>query len=100
MPTFESIAAFSKRVNLPERLVRSLVRQGQLPHVKTGKCHVRIHVEAGMEAIKQYSEQTAEEIAATMPVPMRIISTQRTKIPTERKYRGRPPDKVRLANKR
>lgn len=95
----ETIRDFAKRVNLPEKLIRLMVRQGQLPHVKTnGNCHVRIHVEAALEAIKQYSIQTAEAIAATLPIPMRLYRMP-PKSADERKYKGRPPDAVRLGKK-
>ena len=92
---FETPAKFAKRTNLPERLIRALVRQGQLPHIKTGNCHVKIHIEGALEAVKQYSQQSAEAIAANLPVPIRIIK-QHPKPVTERKYKGRPPDAVRL----
>lgn len=95
----ETISVFAKRVNLPERLIRTMVKQGQLPHLKLiGKCHVRIHVEAALEALKQYSLQSAEEIAAVLPVPMRLYH-QPPKAASERKYKGRPPDAVRLGQK-
>ncbi len=92
---FESIASFAKRVNLPTALIRALVKQGQIPYVPTGKSHKRIHTEAGMEAVKKYAEQSAQEIAATMPVPMR--TTYPRPIPrSERKRQGRPTDAARL----
>lgn len=95
----ETISDFAKRVNLPEKLIRRMVRQGQIPHLKTiGNCHVRIHVEAALEALKQYSLQSAEEIAAALPVPMRLYQ-QAPKAVSERKYKGRPPDAVRLGRK-
>ena len=99
LPIFETPANFAKRTDLPEQLIRSMVKQGQLPHMKTGKCHVRIHVEASLEAIKQYSQQSATEIAASMPVPIKIIKSA-VKPATDRKYKGRPPDSVRLAMKK
>lgn len=90
---FEPPKSFARRVGLPERLVRVMVRQGQLPHVKTGKCHVLIHVEAAMDALRNRAEQTAEEIAATLPVPIRFAAPRPQK---QKKHPGRPPDSVRL----
>ncbi|WP_455577308.1 hypothetical protein [Anaerosinus sp.] len=90
---FESIADFSKRVNLPERLIRSLVKQGQLPHMKLGKCHAKVHIEAGLEFLKLYSQQNANEIATSMPVPINISNIP---MPKSKKHKGRLPDKVRL----
>lgn len=90
---FESIAAFAKRVGIPERVIRRLARQGKLPLIKTGRSHARIHVEAALEAIRHLAEQTAADIALTMPVEVPIIKAElRSNI--ERKYRGRVPDKV------
>ncbi len=96
-PTFESILAFSKRVSLPERLIRAMVKQGQLPHVKSGT-RVKIHIEAALEAIKKHSEKTAIEIAETMPVPLYTLKMPELQMQprSDRKYRGRPPDAVRL----
>lgn len=91
--TFEPIAAFAKRVGVPERVIRALAKQGRLPLIKTGKCHARIHVEAALEAIKQFSQQTAADIALTMPVSIPII-TPMPRSSNERKYRGRVPNKV------
>lgn len=91
---FEPPLAFSRRTGLPERLIRLMVRQGQLPHVRTGKCHVLIHVEAALDALRTRAQQTAEEIAAALPVPIRISPKPQSELP--RKHKGRPPDAVRL----
>ena len=96
---FETPAKFAKRVELPEHLIRSMVKQGQLPYMNTGKCHVRIHVESALTALKQYAQQSATEIAASMPVPIKIIKSV-VKPVIDRKYKGRPPDSVRLAMKK
>lgn len=97
MADFETIADFSKRTNLPRRLIDALIKQGVLPHINSGR-HAHIHIEGAQEALKMYSAQSAEEIAATMPVPIRLM-TVKSKTNTERKYKGRPPDKIRLAKK-
>ena len=100
--TMETISSFSKRTGLPDRLIRLMVRQGKLPYIKTGKSHVRIHVDSALEAIKQYSQNSADEIAATLPVPLYQsyrTSVKKSAVTVERKYKGRPPDSVRLANK-
>ncbi len=91
--TFESIAVFAKRVGLPDRVIRSLAKQGKLPLIKTGRSHTRIHVEAALEAIRHVAEQTASDIALTMPVAIPIIAPVPRR-DTERKYRGRIPDKM------
>lgn len=88
MPVCESISKFAARVGLPERLIRAMVKQGLLPHVKTGKCHVRIHVEAATETIKQYSQYTAECIAKTLPVPITLMQERPV---VGQKHQGRPP---------
>lgn len=97
---FESVPKFSKRIGLPETLVRCLVKQGKLPHVRGNK-HVQINIPASLDALKALSAATAEEIAATMPVPMTIrpASGKRSKPENNRKYRGRVPDAIRLRNK-
>lgn len=97
-PAFESISSFAKRINLPDGLVRAMVKQGRIPHIKTGKTHVRIHIEAALEAVKHHAEQNAGEIAMTMPLPINVpvpVPVPRA----ERKYKGRPPDAVRLGKK-
>jgi hypothetical protein len=71
---FESIANFSKRVSLPERLIRALVKQGQLPHVMLGACHAKVHIKAGLEFLKTFSNQNANQIAMSMPVPINIAA--------------------------
>lgn len=99
----ETVSSFSKRTGLPVKIIRLMARQGQIPHIKTGKSHIRIHIEGGLEAIKQHSQITAAEIAATMPVPIHMLAPipAFTAKPSSvaRKYRGRPPDSVRLAKK-
>ncbi|MBP1763501.1 MAG: hypothetical protein H6Q65_559 [Firmicutes bacterium] len=96
---FETVKVFSERVGLPEDLLRKMIRQGQIPHVRTGARHVRVHVEAGLEALKKYAEQSAEEIAARLPVPMKIVKSKQEADPARKKKGGRPPDSVRLAKK-
>lgn len=92
---FETIAVFSKRVNLPDAVIRQMVKQGQIPHMKISKNSVRVHIGGGLEAVKKYAELTAMEVAATMPVPIHIVCPP--PVPrSERKYKGRPPDAVRL----
>lgn len=97
MTLFETINQFAERTGLPIKLIRIMVRQGQLPHIKTGKAHVRIHIDSALDALRQKAEKTAEEIAATLPVP---ISLRPPKSQQEgqhcKKYKGRPPDSVRL----
>lgn len=93
---FETIAVFAKRVGLPEKLIRAMVRQGQLSHVKTGPCHARICVAAALDELRKFAEQTAEQIAMRMPVPVYLAKSDTT---GSKKRRGRPPDKVRLAQK-
>lgn len=96
-PIMETVSDFAKRTNLPEKVIRAMVKQGQLPLLKTaGNCHVRIHVDAALEVLKQIAIHSAAEIAATMPVPIRTNRFIKT-ASNERKYKGRPPDKVRKA---
>lgn len=92
---FEPPLAFARRTGLPERLVRAMVRQGQLPHLPTGKSHVLIHVEAAMTALATRATQKAEEIAATLPVPVQLMPRPQQ----QKKHQGRLPDKIRLAMK-
>ena len=90
---FETIREFSQRVNLPEQLIRCLVKQGKLPHIKPKSCWVKIHVQSALLALDTTSATTAEELAAKMPVPIKIMPKR------EKKHHGRLPDKVRLAKK-
>lgn len=98
-PAFETIAAFSKRVNLPDGVVRRMVKQGELPHVTTGKTHVKIHIEAALEAIRYYAERKASELQTNMPIPVNLANIPQLVPRSERKYKGRPPDAVRLDRK-
>ena len=91
--TFETIKEFSNRVNLPEQLIRCLVKQGKLPHIKPKSCWVKIHVKSALLALDTMSATTAEELAAKMPVPIKIMPKR------EKKHQGRLPDKIRLAQK-
>lgn len=93
----ETPTAFAKRTGLPVRHVRQYVRQGKLPHIKTGKSHVLIHVPSGLNALQALCNMTAGEIKAAMPIPLPIIpSGPRIKKPTgDRKYHGRVPDRIK-----
>ncbi len=102
MSTFESIPNFAKRVNLPERLLRVMVRQGQISHIKPGKSHAMVHVEAALEDLKKFSQQTAEEIAEMLPVPFKALHPKprkKAEYKPAKKPRGRLPDSIRLAKK-
>jgi len=90
---FETIREFSQRVNLPEQLIRCLVKQGKLPHIKPKSCWVKIHVQSALVALDALSATTAEELVLKMPVPIKIMPKR------EKKHQGRLPDKVRLAQK-
>ena len=48
---FETIREFSQRVNLPEQLIRCLVKQGKLPHIKPKSCWVKINVKSALLAL-------------------------------------------------
>jgi hypothetical protein len=101
-PAFETVESFAKRTGLPVNLIRGMVRQGQLAHIKTGRCHVRICIDVALEQLRQHATQNAEEIALSMPVPVRLTTIARPREkekPDARKYKGRPPDSVRLAQK-
>lgn len=97
-PVFEPPAAFAKRVGLPENKIRQYVKEGKLPHVITGKTHVKIHVDAALGALRLMAENNAAAVAATMPAPI-----PRTALParekSEKKFRGRVPDAIRLGRK-
>ncbi|WP_371366229.1 hypothetical protein SRRS_06810 [Sporomusa rhizae] len=98
-PAFETIAAFAKRVNLPDGFVRRMVKQGELPCITTGKTHVKIHIEAALEAIRQYAERKASELQVNMPIPINLANIPQLVPRSERKHKGRPPDAVRLGRK-
>ena len=94
----ESPAVFAKRVGINDKLIRQYVKQGKLPYIKTGKSHVKIHVAGALEAIKAMAETTATDQAALMPVIPKTVTIPNIPYKHELgKYRGRPPDKVRLA---
>ena len=90
---FEVPAKFAKRVGLPERLIRNMVRQGQIPHIPTGKRGVRISIRDGIEALRQFAGLHVADIAARMPVPIQIQP------PLKKKACGRKPDSIRLLKK-
>lgn len=90
---FETIKEFAIRVNLPEQLIRCLVKQGKLPHIKPKSCWVKINVKSALLALDVMSATTAEELAEKMPVPIKIMPKR------EKKHQGRLPDKIRLAQK-
>ncbi len=96
---FETIAAFAKRVNLPDSVIRRMVKRGELPHITTGKTHVKVHIEAAMEAIRQYAERKASELQSNMPTPVNLANIPQLVPRSERKHKGRPPDTVRLGRK-
>jgi len=95
MPTFESPPVFAKRVNLPEDTIRLLAKEGKLPHIKPGKSHIQICVEAAGVALQKMAEETATYQADRMPV-----YTSRPRIAKEKNKNrsGRRPDSIRLAN--
>lgn len=84
----ESIPAFAKRTGMPEKLVRSYTKQGLLPHLKGGKCHLLIHVDLALEALTKLAEQNAEERQSH--IPMSAVLYQK------KKHKGRLPDSIRL----
>ena len=91
---FESPNAFARRTGLSDKIIRQYVRQGRLPHIKTGKNHVRIHVEAGLDALRRIAEETAAEkvtIMPALPFNLNIPYRPSEKPKSEKKYKGRPP---------
>lgn len=90
---FETVREFAKRVNLPEQLIRCMVYQGQLPHVRPKKSWVKINVPMAIHALNLLSLKTAEDLAAQMPVPIKLMPQR------EKRHKGRLPDKIRLAKK-
>lgn len=96
MPTTESITDFAKRTGLSEKLVRKYVKQGILPHIKTGKSHVKIHIESSLKALDILAQENANQRAAAKPVPLTVVNTKVRM--AHRHKKGRLPDSIRLSN--
>ncbi len=84
LPETETILEFSKRMGLSETLIRQYAKQGLLPIIPVGKKHVRVLIEGAREAIWKIARAHADELAATMPVPISSNYSDKTD-------RGRPP---------
>jgi endonuclease V-like protein UPF0215 family len=98
IPEFESIRNFSKRVGLAENLIRKYAKSGRIPTVQSGRKNLHVHVEAALIALEQIAKLEATERAMYAPVtPIAFPVSKR--VLEKRKYRGRPPDAVRLAKK-
>ena len=90
---FETPPQFAKRTSIDYKIILGMVRQGTLPFIKTGKKGVRISVDGGIKALEKLSLDNAKDLATQMPAPLKLIPR------TERKNKGRLPDKIRLAQK-
>jgi hypothetical protein len=86
MPETETILEFSKRMGLSETLIRQYAKQGLLPIIPVGKKHVKVLIDGAREAVRQIAQAHANELAATMPVPISSYYVNENKV-----YRGRPP---------
>lgn len=100
MAAMETPKEFAKRSGVSEKLIRAYVKQGKLPHILTGKSHALIHIDAALESLRLMAEETAADKAAIQPVFFRVTSPRKRKSEqSDRKYKGRPPDSVRLASR-
>lgn len=105
-PEFETIADFSKRINLPDNMVRGMVKQGLLPCLPSGKRNYYICVVEAIKVLREQACKTAKEIGMTMPVPIKTLSPVPIKtlsdeaivLPAFKRTsnkKGRIPDKVK-----
>lgn len=97
-PEFETIADFSKRINLPDNMVRGMVKQGLLPCLPSGKRNYYICVVEAIKVLREQACKTAKEIGMTMPVPIKTLSDEAIVLPAFKRTsnkKGRIPDKVK-----
>jgi hypothetical protein len=92
---FETPAKFAKRSGLSLKFIIAGIKQGIIPHIKIGKSHVMVEVLAATESLRVQAINTAAQITERMPLFRNINLPEKEK----KKFGGRLPDAIRLANK-
>jgi len=76
---FETVPEFAERAGLPERVIRMMARQGQLPILDPKAYRPKIEVEGAIEVLKKSAGKTAEEILLGLPAPIKIMPARTKK---------------------
>lgn len=93
---FETPAKFAKRSGLSLKFIIAGIKQGIIPHIKIGKSHVMVEVLAATESLRVQAINTAAQITERMPL---FRNLKREPEKEKKKFGGRLPDAIRLANK-